>query len=206
MVIGLALTPHGIPIRVWTWPCNTNDSALIRQVKDDLREGKLARVVWVADHCFNSAQNRRFLQRAGGHYIIGEKIRDGSEEAQAALCCQGRYRLVVDNLELKEEVLDGGTMRDRFVICRNPELAERDRALREQLLGRLQSQIAGGDKLPEAQPAELVGHIKVKPGLSRFTYGPRSIHIGQGRLGVLISQLHGSNSCRRQPAPCSAGV
>ena len=85
VVIGLAVTPTGIPIRVWCWPGNTNDSALIRQVKDDLRAWKLGRVVWVADRGFQSAANRRYLQRAGGHYIIGEKLRSDCKEAAAAL-------------------------------------------------------------------------------------------------------------------------
>ena len=64
VVIGMAVTRTGIPIRVWCWPGNTNDSALIRQVKDDLRAWKLTRVVWVADRGFSSAENRRYLQRA----------------------------------------------------------------------------------------------------------------------------------------------
>ena len=42
VVIGMAVTRTGIPIRVWCWPGNTNDSALIRQVKDDLRAWKPA--------------------------------------------------------------------------------------------------------------------------------------------------------------------
>ena len=75
IVIGMAVTRTGIPIRVWCWPGNTNDSALIRQVKDDLRAWRLGRVVWVADRGFTSAENRRYLQRAGGHYIVGEKLR-----------------------------------------------------------------------------------------------------------------------------------
>src|SRR5512132_1518679 len=54
VVIGMAVTRTGIPIRVWCWPGNTNDSELIRQVKDDLRAWKLARVVWVADRGFQS--------------------------------------------------------------------------------------------------------------------------------------------------------
>ena len=36
VVIGMAVTRDGIPLRVWCWPGNTSDSALIRQVKDDL--------------------------------------------------------------------------------------------------------------------------------------------------------------------------
>ena len=40
VVIGMAVTRDGIPVRVWCWCCpgNTNDSALVRQVKDDMRD------------------------------------------------------------------------------------------------------------------------------------------------------------------------
>ncbi|MDQ6726827.1 MAG: transposase [Actinomycetota bacterium] len=33
--------------------------------------------MWVADSGFSSVENRRYLQRAGGHYIIGEKLMRG---------------------------------------------------------------------------------------------------------------------------------
>src|SRR6266567_8701870 len=38
VVIGMAVTRDGIPLRTWSWPGNTSDSALIRQVKDDMRD------------------------------------------------------------------------------------------------------------------------------------------------------------------------
>jgi hypothetical protein len=125
-------------------------------------------VVGVADRGFSSAENRRYLQRAGGHYIIGEKIRDDSAEPQAALSRQGRYHTVAGNLQIKEVVLDEGTMRDRFVICRNPEVATRDKAVRDQLLAQLREAIAGTDRLPAKKRIELVGRLKTKPGLNRF--------------------------------------
>ena len=55
IVIGMAVTRDGIPVRVWCWPGNTNDSALIRQVKDDMRDWTLSKIVWVADRGFSSA-------------------------------------------------------------------------------------------------------------------------------------------------------
>jgi len=168
VVIGMAVTRTGIPIRVWCWPGNTNDSALIRQVKDDLKAWKLTRVVWVADRGFSSAENRRYLQRAGGHYIIGEKLRGDNHEAQAALSRQGRYRTVAGNLRVKEVVIDDGTMRDRFVVCHNPEQAERDRFVRDQLLGQLRDAIAGSDRLGATERAELAGRLANYPGLKRF--------------------------------------
>jgi hypothetical protein len=45
VVVGMAVTRTGIPVRMWCWPGNTADSTLIRQVKDDLREATLARVL-----------------------------------------------------------------------------------------------------------------------------------------------------------------
>jgi hypothetical protein len=166
VIIGMAVTRTGVPIRVWSWPGNTNDQALIRQVKDDLKAWRLGRVVWVADRGFTSAENRRYLQRAGGNYIVGERLRGGTAEADAALARQGRYHTVAGNLEVKEVVLDDGVMRDRFVICRNPEATERDQAVRANLVAQLQDAIAGSDKLTRSARDKLAGGLPT--GLRRF--------------------------------------
>src|SRR5664280_2471628 len=168
VVIGLAVTRTGIPIRVWTFPGNSADMALIRQVKDDLLAWKLGRVVWVTDRGFASAQNRRYLQRAGGHYISGEKLRGESAEAKAALARAGRYHVVAGNLEVKEVVLDEGTMRDRFIVCRNPSEATRDAAIRERLLWQLEEAIAGSDDLAPAAREKLACDLRGKPTNRRF--------------------------------------
>ena len=164
----MAVTRTGIPIRVLVLgPGNTNDSALIRQVKDDLHTWKLGSGgVGRRARGFTSAENRRYLQRAGGSYILGEKLRGGSPEAEAALSRQGRYHTIAGNLEVKEVVVDDGVMRDRFVICRNPEQAERDRIVRDQLLAQLADAIDGTDKLTPAKRAELAGGLPA--GLRRF--------------------------------------
>jgi hypothetical protein len=165
VVIGMAVTRGGIPVRVWCWPGNTGDSALIRQVKTDMRDWTLARVVWVVDRGFASARNRRFLQQGGGHYILGEKLRSGTTEAAAALSRQGRYATVGDNMQVKEVNIDA---EDRFVICFNPEAATRDAAVRQRLLAQLADRIAGSDKLSATKRAELRGVISTKPGLHRY--------------------------------------
>ena len=130
----MAVTRDGIPVRVWCWPGNTSDSALIRQVKDDMRDWTLSRIVWVADRGFTSADNRRHLRKGDHHYIIGEKLRSGSAAAAAA-SRQGRYQDVAENLRVKEvRIADS----ERFVICFNPKGAERDAAVRERMLAQLQ--------------------------------------------------------------------
>ncbi len=168
VVIGMAVTREGIPVRVWTFPGNTSDQVLIRTVKDDLSKWQLHRVIWALDRGFTSAANRAYLQRGGGHYIVGEKLRGDCAEAAAALSRQGRYHTVTGNLRVKEVRVDDGTARDRFVICHNPETAARDAAVREQILARLTEAIAGTDTLPAPKRAELAGRLKTKPGYARF--------------------------------------
>ena len=166
VVIGLAVTREGIPVRVWCWPGNTADSALIRQVKKDMRDWSLGRVIWVADRGFTSKENRKFLQSGGGAYIIGEKLRSGSAEAAAALSRQGRYKTVAGTLQVKEVRLpDAG---DRFIICFNPDQAVRDAAVREKMIAALEEMIAGSDQLSATKRAELRGKISTMPGLNRF--------------------------------------
>jgi hypothetical protein len=165
IVVGMAVTRTGIPVRVWCWPGSTSDQVLIRQVKADLRDWTLSRVIWVADRGFASAANRRWLRRGDDHYIIGERLRSGSAEATAALKRQGRYQVVADNLRVKEVRISDA---ERFVICYNPEQAERDAAVRQRLLAQLEETIAGTDKLPVTKRAELRGVISTKPGLNRF--------------------------------------
>jgi hypothetical protein len=166
IIIGMAVTRDGIPVRVWCWPGNTADSALIRQVKQDMREWVLGKIIWVADRGFSSATNRRFLQQGASGYIIGEKLRSPSPHVQQALSRQGRYQQVAQNLQVKEvRVAEAG---DRFVICYNPEAAIRDAAVRADLIAKLEETIAGSDKLTATKRAELRGKISTMPGLNRF--------------------------------------
>src|SRR3954452_9995049 len=165
VVVGMAVTRDGIPVRVWCWPGNTSDSPLIRQVKDELRGWTLGKVIWVADRGFTSAQNRRHLTAGGGSYILGEKMRSGSVEAAAAMARQGRYQDVTANLRVKEVKISES---ERFVVCHNPDAATRDAAVRANLIDRLEAMIAGSDRLSPPKRAELRGVISTKPGLNRF--------------------------------------
>jgi transposase len=168
VVIGMAVTREGVPVRLWTFPGNTSDQTLIRTVKDDLRAWQLGRVVWVLDRGFTSEANRRYLQRAGGSYIMGEKLRGSSHEAKEALSRQGRYHTVAGNLRVKQVRVDDGAARDRFVICHNPDRARRDADIRAQIIARLEEEIADTDRLSPRERAEFAGRLKTKPAFNRF--------------------------------------
>jgi transposase len=176
VVIAMAVTRDGVPVRCWTFPGNTADTAIIRTVKDDLGGWGLRRLVWVADRGFASAANRAYLTRGGGHYIHAEKLRHTNTEAAAALARPGRYRTVADNLRVKEVHVapggdgdgDDGARTQRFVICHNPEQADRDAEVRTNLITHLQQLIDGSDAWTPRRRDELVGSLKTKPGLHRY--------------------------------------
>lgn len=168
VVLGMAVTAEGIPIRCWTFPGQTSDQAIIKTIKDDLAGWMLNRVVWVCDSGFNSGENRAYLQRGGGHYIVAERVRGGSKEARAALARAGRYHKVSGNLELKEVRLGSGARAQRFCVCHNPEVAERDRRVRENLVSYLEKRIVGSDNWSRRRRDELVGELRTTPGLYRL--------------------------------------
>ncbi|MFF4779347.1 IS1634 family transposase [Microtetraspora fusca] len=140
IVIGLAVTREGIPVRCWVWPGNTSDMTVIEQVKDDLRDWRLGRVVTVTDSGSSSKENMAYLQRAGGHYICGVKMREGTEQAAEALSRQGRYQDVRDNLRVKEVKLASDPGR-RWIICHNPIEAERDKMRRDTQLDAIRQEL-----------------------------------------------------------------
>ncbi len=176
VVIGLAVTREGIPVRVWVWPGNASDQSLVAQVKADLAGWRLGRAIYVVDSGFSGRDNLRRLRSAGGHYIAGVKLRSGMAETEAALSRQGRYRTVKDNLRVKEVRVGEGDAAVRYVVCHNPAEAERDRARRKQRLERIETELA---RLAEQRDrakskAERAAHLRGEcalrdhPTLSRY--------------------------------------
>ena len=155
-------------MRCWTLPGKTSDQVIIRTIKDDLAGWMLNRVVWVADRGFSSGANRAYLQHGGGHFIVAEKLRRASGEASEALARPGRYHRAAGNLEVKEVVVGDGERRQRFVVCFNPESAERDRQVRANLIEHLEVQISGSDEWAKSRRDELAGRLKTTPALWRL--------------------------------------
>jgi transposase len=137
VVIGLAVTKEGIPVKCWTMPGNTSDMKTVETIKNDLIGWKLGRCIWVMDRGMSSEENRLILQKAGGHYIIGEKLRDNQEVHKEVLAKRGRFTAIRENLEIKEVIVGDGERRRRFVLVHNPEEARKDKATREKTLKKI---------------------------------------------------------------------
>jgi transposase len=176
VVIGLAVTREGIPVRVWVWPGNANDQTLVEQVKADLAGWRLGRAIYVVDSGFSGRDNLRRLRSAGGHYIAGVKLRSGMPETEQALSRQGRYRTVRDNLRVKEVRVGDGEAALRYIVCHNPAEAERDRARRQRRLARIEAELARlteqrqRARSKQEREAHLRGECALRdhPSLSRY--------------------------------------
>jgi hypothetical protein len=120
IVVGLAVTRAGFPVRHWVFPGNTVDVSTVEQVKRDLKGWRLSRCVLVGDAGMVSQANLQTLARGGGKYIVCVPMRRGDEVTEEVLARPGRYRAVADNLRVKEVVVGDGERRRRYIVCHNP--------------------------------------------------------------------------------------
>lgn len=142
IVVGMAVTRDGLPVRSWVFPGNTSDVTTIEKVKQDLRGWRLGRCVFVGDAGMNSEDNRRTLSLGNGKYILAARMRSGDEVTRDVLTRTGRYKPVRDNLRIKEVFVGDGERRRRYVVCHNPTEETRQREHRAKLVIELEVELA----------------------------------------------------------------
>ena len=180
VTVGLAVTREGIPVRCWVLPGNQHDSQSVALVQQDLNNWKLGRVVWVMDRGMSSDENRRILQKAGGQYILGEKLR-GNHMSEMALRQPGRFKVIADNLHVKQVYVGEGTGRRRYVIAYNPQQAEADRITREQNLDRLRCELEVINSKKRKKPQ---CRLLLHPSMGRYVKELKS-----GKLKIDIAKV-----------------
>lgn len=142
VVVALAVTADGLPVRSWVFPGNTSDVDTVKQVREDLRGWNLHRALFVADSGMNSESNRKELARACGKYLLATRMSSVKEVREDVLSKKGRYVDVKDNLKAKEVVIGDGMRRRRYILCYNPREAKRSRKHREHLVELLESELS----------------------------------------------------------------
>ena len=134
VVIALAVTREGIPVRSWVFPGNTADVTTIEKIRADLRGWKLGRALFVADSGMNSEDNRKELARACGKYLLACRMASVSAIKRQVLGKPGPYSIFADNLQAKEVIVGDGERRIRYILCYNPKEAERQKRHREEIV------------------------------------------------------------------------
>lgn len=141
VVVALAVTREGLPVRSWVFPGNTADVTTIEQIKSDLRGWKLGRALFVADSGINSKENRAELSRACGKYILATRMASVSEIKKKVLSKRGRYQVIKDNLQAKEVIVGDGERHRRYILCYNPKEAKRQKLHRQMIVEKLEKEL-----------------------------------------------------------------
>ena len=141
VVVALAVTRDGIPVRSWVLPGNTTDVNTVEKVRADLRGWKLGRALIVADSGMNSQDNRTELSRACGKYLLACRMANVAEIKRDVLSKRGRYTVFKDNLHAKEVIVGDGVRRKRYILCFNPKEAERQEKHRQDVIACLESEL-----------------------------------------------------------------
>ena len=164
VVVALAVTRDGLPVRSWVFPGNTTDVTTIKKIKSDLRGWELGRAMFVADSGMNSEENRAELSRACGKYILATRMASVTEIKKKVLSKRGRYQSIKDNLKAKEVIVGDGERRRRYILCYNPKEARRQKTHRENVVELLEKKLTKHpDKKATAQWAiELLASKRYK--------------------------------------------
>lgn len=152
IVVGLAVTRDGLPVRSWVFPGNKVDATAVAKIKADLQGWRLGRAILVGDAGMDSEENRQILSRGLGKYILAMPVGKLKEVSEEVLCRPGRYKRINDNLEVKEVVVGDGERRRRYIVCRNLREAERQRRHRRKILEELRREIRRLSKSKKDHP------------------------------------------------------
>lgn len=166
VVVGMAVTRDGYPVKCWVFPGNRRDVTTVEEVKEDLRGWRLNRCIFVTDAGMVSEENLAHLRRGGGRYIVAMPFKKGTEVATEVLSRAGRYEEVQDNLKVKEVWLKDR----RYVVCWNPLEAERQRKHREEVLEELEEELRNLKNHPK-RACELVSSRRYGLYLRRLKNG-----------------------------------
>lgn len=134
ILIGILMTREGLPIAHYVFPGNTPDGEAFRLAVADLKQRfPIDRVIVVGDRGMMGKKTLETLQELGLEYILGVRMRK-LKEAQEVLSRAGRYSVVKDNLKVKQVFID----EHRYIICLNEEEAEREQAMRLEIIKKLE--------------------------------------------------------------------
>jgi transposase len=141
VIIALAVTRDGVPVRSWVLPGDTADVTTVERIKEDLRQMRLGRALFVGDAGLYARANLAELSRGAGRYILATPIGRVKEIKDEVLSRPGRYAQITPNLRAKEVIVGQGERRRRYILCLNAEEAEREKRHRDEILGLLQVEL-----------------------------------------------------------------
>jgi transposase len=140
VVLGLLVTPEGLPIGFEVYPGDTFEGQTIGDIVDKLRaKYHIRRFIFVGDRGLFSRKNLEALRGENriGEYIVGMKL-GVFKQRHGEFYDMRRYRWISDDLAVFETTHEG----DRCIITWSRARAERDRNAREDILDKIRKKLS----------------------------------------------------------------
>lgn len=154
VILGLMVTPEGIPLGFEVYPGNTFEGSTIKDIAKKMREKfRIRRFIFVADRGLFSAQNLDILREESGEFIVGMKLgvfksRHGEFYDASAL------KWIGEDFAYRETEHNG----DRVIVTWSKSRAERDKKSREDVLAKIRKKLSGNGEAMQ----KLVTHSSYK--------------------------------------------
>jgi transposase len=162
--IGLVTTREGLPIAYEVFDGNRTDVTTTQEMVGIMEQkyGKAGRV-WVMDRGMVSEGNLEYFRRAGAHYLVGTPKSMLRKFEQQLL--EQDWEKVQNGVEVKISTLPEGPD-ETFVLCRSPGRKEKENAILNRFVVRLEASLK---KLVEqAEAGKLKDRQKVERRIGRL--------------------------------------
>jgi len=131
IIVGVVMSRKGVPLCCEFWPGNSSDAKTVaRIIKVVKKRFSLGKVILVCDRGMATEANVESLEGEKIDYIVGVRLRREKDVREKVLGHSGRYHEVKSNLLVKEVELEG----KRYIVCVNPDEAEKERKVREAIV------------------------------------------------------------------------
>lgn len=153
-LVSLVLSRDGLPLAHEVHPGNTADIATVEQTINRLKKRfSIGRCIFICDRGMVSQQKLEQLKALEYEYIVGVRLNQWKEVKEKVLKTEGEYTTVRDNLQVREVHVGDR----RYIVCRNPSQARKDKLIREEVVEELEETLAGLDS-DTREAARLYGH------------------------------------------------
>jgi len=154
VILGLMVTPEGIPLGFEVYPGNTFEGATVKDIAKKMRDKfKIRRFIFVADRGLFAAKNLDVLREDKGEFIVGMKL-GVFRDKHDVFYDSNNLTWLNDDLAYFETEHNG----DRLIITWSKSRAERDKKSRDDVLDKIRKKLSGGG----AALQKLVTHSSYK--------------------------------------------
>ena len=173
--IGLVCTPDGLPLNYEVFAGNRTDVTSVEAIVTKMEErfGQAERI-WVMDRGMVSEENIDFLRERKAFYVVGTPKAE-LKHFEAELLEQDNWTVVQEGLEARLVEHPDGNGKEKYVLCRSNQRAEKERAMLARQMDRLTLEL-----------------IKIDHRLRTLKNKPRDLGSFERRIGRWLGKYPGA--------------